>query len=88
MRDLLRAGDDADLVERADFRAEAAVHAQHFAVDDGREREEVEDLAARLPHRGVAVFLLALLVEAVHLRDLPGLVVAAHERDLVGVSAE
>lgn len=35
--DFLGAGDDADLVEGADFGAEAAVHAEDLAVDDGGE---------------------------------------------------
>ena len=86
MRDLLRASDDADLVEGADFGAEAAVHAEDFAVDDGGQDEEVEDLAAGFPDGRVAVFLLTLLVEAVNLGDLAGFVVAAHEGDAVGES--
>ena len=86
MRDLLGTGHDADLVEGANLGTQAAVHAEDFAVDDGGEDEEVEDLAARLPHGRVAVFLLTLLVEAVDLGDLPGFVVAAHEGDAVGES--
>lgn len=70
-------GYHSDLVEGADFGAESAVHAEDFAVDDGCEGEKVEDLTARLPDRGVAVLLLALLVEAVDLGNLPGLMVAA-----------
>lgn len=86
VRDLLGASDDADLVEGADFRAQAAVHAEDFTVNDGGEDEEVEDLAAGFPDGGVAVFLLALLVEAVHLGDLARFVVAADEGDAVGES--
>lgn len=86
VRDLLGASDDADLVEGADLGAQAAVHAEHFAVDDGGEDEEVEDLAASFPDGGVAVFLLALLVEAVDLGDLARFVVAADEGDAVGES--
>ena len=61
--------------------------AQDFAVNDCRQCEEIEDLAARFPDRRVAVLLLALLVETVHLGDLSRFVVAAYERDLVGISA-
>lgn len=46
--------------------------------------EVVEDLCAIFPGVGVAVLLLALIVEAVHLGDLPALVVTPEERDLVG----
>lgn len=86
MRDLLRAGDDADLVESADLGTETAVHAEHFAVDDGGQDEEVEDLAAGLPDGRVAVLLLTLLVETVDLGDLAGFVVASDESDAVGES--
>lgn len=86
VRNLLRARHDSDLVEGADLGGQAAVDTQDFAVDDGGEGEEVEDLAAGFPHRGVAVLLLAFLVEAVDLGDLAGFVVAAHEGDAVGVS--
>jgi hypothetical protein len=84
--DLLGAGDDADLVDGADFRGKAAVHAEHGAIDNGGEDEEVEDLAAGFPDGGVAVFLLAFFVEAVDLGDLAGFVVAADEDYPVGVS--
>lgn len=85
--DLLGAGHDADLVDGADLRAQAAVDAQDLAVDNGGQDEKVKDLAARLPDGRVAVLLLALLVEAVDLRDLPRLVVATDENDLLGISA-
>ena len=47
--------------------AEAAVHAEHAAVDDGAEREVVEDLAAPAPHVRGAVLALTFVVEAVYL---------------------
>ena len=83
---LLRASDDADLIQGADFGAEAAVHAEDFAVDDGAQDEEVEDLTARFPDGGVAVFGLAFFVEAVDLGYLTGFVVAADEGYAVGVA--
>ena len=84
VRDLLRASDDADLVEGADFGTQTAVDAEHFTVDDGSEDEEIENLAAGFPDGGVAVFLLAFFVEAIDLGDLTGFVVAADEGDAVG----
>lgn len=62
------------------------MHAEDFAVDDGGKREEVENLAAGFPDGGVAIFCLALFVEAVDLGDLAGFVVAADEGDTVGES--
>lgn len=46
MRDLLRAGYHADLVERSDFGGEAAVDTEHSSINDSGQSEEVEDLAA------------------------------------------
>ena len=86
MRNLLRSCDHADLIECSDLRRKPAVHAQHLAVNDGGQGEEVEDLTAGLPHGCVAVLLLAFLIEPVHLRDLARLVVAADKGDAVGVS--
>ena len=86
MRDLLRASYDADLIKGADFGAQAAMHAEDFAVDDGAEDEEVEDLTAGFPDGGVAVLGLAFFVETVDLGYLTGFVVAANEGDSIGVS--
>ena len=60
--------------------------AKDTAVDDGAEGEVIEHLAAPAPDVGRAVLALALVVEAVHLRDLARLVVAANERDALGVA--
>lgn len=86
MGDFLRASDDADLIQGADFGAEAAVHAEDFAVDDGAQHEEVEDLTAGFPDGGVAVFGLTFFVETVDLGYLTGFVVAADEGYAVGVA--
>ena len=59
------------------------MHAQHFAVYDGRESQEVENLTARLPHTCVAILLLAFFVKAVDLGDLAGLVVSSNQSDFV-----
>ncbi len=58
----------------------------HFAVDDGGERQIVEDLGAVPPHRDRAVLPQTLVVEAVHLRDLSGLVIPADQRDSVWIT--
>ena len=58
----------------------------HLSVDDGREAEIVEDLGAVPPDGDGAELAEALVVEAVDLRDLARLVVAADERDAVGVA--
>jgi len=84
MRNLLVSGDGSDLIDGADVRREASVDTENLAVNESGEGEVVEDLCAIFPGVGVAVLLLALIVEAVHLGDLPALVVTPEERDLVG----
>ena len=86
MRDLLRAGYHADLVECSDFGREATVNTEHSSINNSGQSEEVEDLAAGLPHRSVAVFLLTFLVEAVDLGDLSRLVVSTEDSNALGVS--
>ena len=70
-----------DVVEGVDGGAEAAVEAEDLPVDERREGQVVEEVGEVLPHVGVAVLAQALVVEAVDLRDLPGLVVAAEDSD-------
>jgi len=79
MRDLLSTSNDTDLVNGADLRTETTVNAQNLAVNDSSEDKEVENLAAGLPDRSVAVLLLTLLVEAINLSDLAGFVVTSGE---------
>lgn len=62
------------------------MHAENTPIDDSSEGEVVEDLAAVAPDVRGAVLALALVEEAVHLRDLPRLVVPPDERDPVGVA--
>jgi hypothetical protein len=73
------------LIEGVDGGGEATVHAEDFVVDDGRETQVVEDLGAVPPHIDGPVLLKALVVEAVHLRDLSRLVVSTDQSDPVRI---
>jgi hypothetical protein len=46
VRDLLRAGYHADLVECSDFGRETTVDTEHSSINDSGQSEEVKDLAA------------------------------------------
>lgn len=63
-----------------------SVNAKHFSFYKSRQVEIVENFHTVFPGVGVAVLSDALLIEAVHLRDLPRLVVAAKQRNAVGMS--
>lgn len=62
------------------------MHAEDVLVDDGGQAQVVEDLCAVSPDVDAAVLPEALVVEPVHLRDLPALVVAADQRDAFWVA--
>ena len=70
MRNLLGAGDYANLIKCSDFGRETTVNTKYSTINDSSQGKEVEDLAARLPDRGVSVFLLTFLVKAVYLGNL------------------
>jgi len=75
-----------DIVQRVDRRGQAAVQAEYLVIDEGSEREVVEEVGKVLPDVGIAVLAEALVVEAVDLRDLTRLVVAAQDGDPLRVS--
>lgn len=79
MRNLLGSSHHSDLINSPNLGAQPSVDAENLAIDNGGEDEKVKHMAAGLPDRGVAVFLLTLLVESVDLRDLPRFVVAADQ---------
>ena len=59
------------------------MNAEHGVVHNSREAQAVKDVRAVAPHIRVAVLFEALVVEAVHLRDLPRLVVTSEQGDAV-----
>lgn len=60
--------------------------ATYLVFDERSEREEIEEIRKVPPHVGIAVFPQTLVVESVHLRDLPRLVVASEDGDAVAVA--
>lgn len=51
----------------------------HLAINDGRQGQVVKDLCAVSPDGDWAVLAEALVVEAIDLRDLPGLMVPSDQ---------
>ena len=86
VRHLLRPRELPNVLQRVQRRTQAPVRAEDLILDDSREGQMVEHVRDVLPHVRVAVLAQALVVEAVHLRDLPALVVTAEKRDAVGPS--
>jgi hypothetical protein len=67
-----------DVVEGAQLRREATVHAQELLVHEGGERQAVERVHARIVHT-LRVLDLALLLEGEVLCEVTALVVAAQQ---------
>lgn len=87
MRNFLGTSNDADLVKGTDLGAQASMNTENLAVYDSPEDKKVEHLAAALPNRGIAIFLLALFVKPIHLSDLARLVIASYKGDTVRISS-
>jgi hypothetical protein len=86
VRNLLGTGDDADLIQSADFWTQTSVNTQNGSINNSRKNKEVKNLTASLPDGCIAILLLALLIETIDLCDLTRLMVAADKGDAVGVS--
>ena len=59
---------------------------EDLVVDEGGKRKIIEQICEVFPDVGVTVLPEALVVEAVHLGDLAGLVIAAKDGDALRVS--
>ena len=57
--------------------------AENLRFNDGSEGKVVENFGEEFPYVGVAVLPQALVVESVHLSDLPRFVVASEDRNSI-----
>ncbi len=57
-----------------------------MVFDEGGEGEVIEEVGEESPHVRIAIFAEALVVETVHLRDLPRFVVSAEDCYSIAVS--
>jgi hypothetical protein len=57
-----------------------------LVLDKGGEGEAVEEVGEEAPDVRIPVLTQALVVKAIHLRDLPRLMVPAEDGDTVGVA--
>lgn len=53
---------------------------EYLIFDDSCEGQVIEQISKELPDISVAIFAHAFIVEAIHLGDLPALVVASQNR--------
>lgn len=73
MRDLLVAINRSDLIECADVRTQAAVHAKDLLINQGRQSKAIKALDAVSPHTGITILSEAFVVEPIYLCNLSGL---------------
>ena len=88
MRNLLRSSNDAYLVKGTDFWTQTTVDAEHFAVNDRTEDQEIKDLATSFPDRGITILLLTFFIKSVDLCDLAGFVIAPDKGYAIRVSGQ
>jgi len=76
----------SDIVKSIDTWGKTSVKTEDLVVNEGSEREIIEEVCEVLPYIGIAVFSKALIVEAIDLSDLAGLVVSTENCDSLRVS--
>lgn len=86
MWDFLYAVECSDVVESIDAWGETSVEAEDLVVNKGSEGEVVEKVCEVFPYISIAILSETLVVEAIDLGDLARFVVAAKDRDALGVS--
>jgi hypothetical protein len=88
VRYLLSSCYNADLVDGSDLGAKATVNTENLAINNSSQDQEVEHLAACLPDRGIAVLLLALLIEPVDLSDLSRFMVTTNKNNSIRIPVQ
>lgn len=61
------------------------MNTEYFTINNSCKNEEVKDLTAGFPDRGVSILLLALLIKPINLSYLTRLVISTNKSDLVRV---
>ena len=63
----------------------SSVYTEYFVIDDGCESQIVKDVGAVPPHIDGSILPQAFVVEAIHLSNLPALVISSDKRNSFGV---
>ena len=84
VRYFLQAVQRTDVVQGVNARAEASMEGEDLPIHKRSEGEVVKQICKVLPHVGVSVLSEALIVEPIHLRDLPALMVPPQDGDTPG----
>jgi hypothetical protein len=86
MRDFLDTIEGADVIKGVDGWAETSVEAENLILDEGCEREVIEEVRKILPDVGVAVFPQTLIIEAIDLCNLARFVISAKNGNSLRIS--
>lgn len=86
MRNFLNAVKSPDIVKSINAGRETSMEAENLVVDEGGQREVIEQVGEVLPHVCIAVFAQALVVEAIYLCDLTRFVVTTKDCNSAWVS--
>ena len=86
VRHLLNTIKRSDVVEGIDTGRQTTMKAEDLVLNQGGKRKVVKEVGEELPDIGIAVLAQALVIEAIDLRNLTALVVAAKDRDALRVA--
>lgn len=86
MRHFLDAVQGSNVIQCVDAGRKTAVETEDLVVNEGSQRQVIEQVGKVFPDVGVAVLAQALVVESVDLGDLARLVVSSKNGDALGVS--
>lgn len=77
MGDILNSVDGPNLIQRFYFWGQATVQAKDFILDDGTDREILEDLREHFPDLFISVFENTLIIKSVEFVNLSILVISS-----------
>lgn len=86
MRNLLNSVKILDLVKCFERGRKTTMKTENLILHNRCEWEQVEKFSEELPHIGISILSLTLIIEAIHLRDLPTLMISSENSDSVSVS--
>ena len=69
------------LIQRVQVRRKPSMQAEDLVLDNSSQRKEVKQIGVIFPDIGVSVLPQTLIVEPIHLSNLPRLVVSSQDRD-------
>mmetsp|Transcript_18688 Transcript_18688/g.56494 ORF Transcript_18688/g.56494 Transcript_18688/m.56494 type:complete len:285 (+) Transcript_18688:1016-1870(+) len=85
VRYLLHTVQSSDVIQGVQRRRQPPVQAEDLTLHQGSQGQVVKQISEALPDVGIPVLPQALIIEPIHLRNLPALVIASQDGDSVPI---